>query len=355
MAPQPATYHVRQTYQENYERADLQPEAFPRPAHRPCELDLFGLPLASRLGIFSGPLLNTDWLLQYAGLGWDVLVYKTVRSGFKAAHPLPNCALITETEPLALQSTRRPAFLTGSILWEKAQPPQLSMTNSFGMPSKTPAEWMPDIKKARAGLGQGQIVLVSVVGESVEDYVSTARMAKAAGAHGVELNLSCPNVCGREGSLFLDAEGSGELCRAVGQALEETPLVVKIGYVEDGAHLDRLLTQVCPFVQAVSGINTVPMDVLTPAGEPILGPDRQRAGICGDIIRDCGLHFARRVADWREKRHARFKLLAGGGIMRPEHVEEYLSAGADVAMTATIVMFNPQLAHEYQAYRKASV
>src|SRR5262245_21595180 len=49
-----------------------------------------GLRVGSPLGVPAGPLLNGRWLLYYASLGFDVLTYKTVRSGPRECYPLPN-------------------------------------------------------------------------------------------------------------------------------------------------------------------------------------------------------------------------------------------------------------------------
>src|SRR5262245_3560124 len=81
-------YDICQTYDWNYEHA---PEA----THVPVpdvggEWTFCGLPVASPLGIAAGPLLNSRWLLYYASLGFDVLTYKTVRSGHRECYPLPN-------------------------------------------------------------------------------------------------------------------------------------------------------------------------------------------------------------------------------------------------------------------------
>ena len=56
----------------------------------PGTWDFCGLPVDSPLGIPAGPLLNSRWILYYAGLGFSVLTYKTVRSAFRASYERPN-------------------------------------------------------------------------------------------------------------------------------------------------------------------------------------------------------------------------------------------------------------------------
>ncbi|NJP03918.1 hypothetical protein HC823_01450 [Candidatus Gracilibacteria bacterium] len=55
---------------------------------------LFNFEINSRLGVPAGPLLNSHWCDIYAQLGFDLPVYKTVRSIERACHPNPNCIFL---------------------------------------------------------------------------------------------------------------------------------------------------------------------------------------------------------------------------------------------------------------------
>src|SRR5687768_6242035 len=81
-------YDPAQTYAWNYEHAPA-PVVIDEPSV-PGQWDFCGLPVPSPLGVAAGPLLNGRWVLYYASLGFDVLTYKTVRSGERASYPLPN-------------------------------------------------------------------------------------------------------------------------------------------------------------------------------------------------------------------------------------------------------------------------
>lgn len=344
------TYRFDQSYDFNYEEGP-RPLAVPvrPPAPSAISIPGLGIKVRSRLGVFSGPLLNSQWVELYARLGFDVLAYKTVRSVSWPSHPWPNCAYIPHRGQLAPHLPDRPAALTATVEWP-GDAPVVSMTNSYGMPSRPPVVWMRDVSRARASLEEGQLLIVSVVGRDLEDYATTARLAREAGAAAVEINLSCPNVVTCEGSIYTDPVTSRDLCRLVRQSLSDTPLIIKVGYIESDALLHALLESVAPYVQGVSGINTVPMTILGAEGAPLLGEGRAVAGVCGDVIRTCGLDFARRLCDWRRRHGAAFGVLAGGGIMTPEHVDQYLAAGVDVAMVATAALTNPTLAWQHHTH-----
>ena len=87
MDPLP-TYDRTKTYQWNYDHAPAIQSA--EIAEVPGDFKFCGLPVDSPLGVPSGPLLNGKWCLYYASLGFDVVTYKTVRSGARLCYDLPN-------------------------------------------------------------------------------------------------------------------------------------------------------------------------------------------------------------------------------------------------------------------------
>ncbi len=50
----------------------------------------------------------------------------------------------------------------------------------------------------------------------------------------------------------------------------------------------------------------------------------------------------------------KFEIIGVGGVMKPEHVAEYLLAGANHVQSATATMWNPYLGYELQEYLKNS-
>ena len=60
-------------------------------------------------------------------------------------------------------------------------------------------------------------------------------------------------------------------------------------------------------------------------------------------------HFIRDAAKIIAEQKLDLTLLGCGGIMRAEHFDDFLEAGAQVAMSATGFMWDPYLAMRYHA------
>jgi dihydroorotate dehydrogenase (NAD+) catalytic subunit len=144
-------YDITRSYEWNYDHAPTVESIEVKSIDG--EWSFCGRPVASPLGIPAGPLLNGRWVLYYAGLGFDVLTYKTVRSSVRACFPRPNL-LPVRTPSLHGGETDLPVHLAMEGSWAV----------SFGMPSTSPDVWRRDVELARQQLRSDQILVVSVVG-----------------------------------------------------------------------------------------------------------------------------------------------------------------------------------------------
>lgn len=398
-----STYDFSSTYRENLERGpgfegELPPlrEALPRPCR------LLDFELGSPFGIPAGLLLDSRWISLYARLGFDLLTYKTVRTRRQESLPFPNCLFVGPEDfeepssgppgraPLAEGRRRASALLEEqaqggrqmlrSLIGEEEGPPvwqlspgalpprlrarlqlqprhlvEITITNSFGMPSRDPSVWQADMERSKSLLQKGQILIASVVGSSdpreglsglTEDYVRCAMLAQEARADIIELNYSCPNSSSKEGALYADPETSSHISGRVQRALRGTPLFLKVGYFPHDEPLDAVVHANAPFVQGIVGINSVKLPVAGPDGEEVL-PGRSESGICGAGIRRCGLDFVGKVAEIRKRERYDFVLVGVGGVMTPRDIERYLALGADAVQSCTGAMWNPYLAQEW--------
>ncbi|MBI3471950.1 MAG: dihydroorotate dehydrogenase [Candidatus Solibacter usitatus] len=328
-------YDIRQSYDWNYAHA---PEVPPDVAVPDCPGDwnFCGIATRSPLGIPAGPLLNSRWIHYYAGLGFDVLTYKTVRSGARACYEPPNL--------LPVES----AALGGEGRAVTAAADSRSWAISFGMPSKDPAVWRADVERARRGLGPGQVLVVSVVaspqpGWTLEqvaaDFAQCARWAAGAGAQTVEANLSCPNVCTQEADLFLSAEASGLIARAVREAVPQLPLILKIGLFQNRPQAEALVQAVAPYATALSTTNSITATVRSPDGQALFGGLRR--GIGGAAIAGRCLEELRMLAAVIRERRSPLRLIAVGGVSTAEDVRLRLEAGAHHVQMATAAMLDP--------------
>ena len=219
----------------------------PHPSHT-----FLGYTLNSPLGIPAGLLLDSKWIELYARLGYDILVYKTVRSRQYPVHPWPNC-LFVKTE--MLQPHHLPPKVLAPRNWEPPSPRGVTITNSFGMPSLSPEGWQEDVERALGHIREGQLLVVSGVGtlensqeKLVQDFVRVASMIKETGAAMVELNFSCPNTAEGEGAIYTDPELASWIVREVSRILAGTPLLIKVGLLL-GDQLRETLKALAPWVQ----------------------------------------------------------------------------------------------------------
>jgi dihydroorotate dehydrogenase (NAD+) catalytic subunit len=343
------TYDIYRSYEANYQEGPFIKEK--APPRRILRKERFlGFEVNSRLGIPAGPLLNARWILAYAELGFDLPIYKTVRTRATPSHPDPNCMFLKLNGQIKDEDFGKRLVAT---MDPPSVPEEISITNSFGMPSRAPEIWQADIQKAKAGLGEGQVLIVSVVGTPGEkdlaaDYAKAARLAAEAGAPIIEINLSCPNVVTGEGSVYTDPVFSSEVSKAVKRAIGAVPLIIKIGYVADSNRLAQVVKANASHVDGIAGINTLSFEVVNAEGTSALpGPGRLRSGVCGSAIRGCAMRQAARIVDLKQNEKYDFAVVGVGGVMTTDHIRDFFNLGVDAVMSATGAMWDPFLAYKY--------
>eukprot|EP01112_Ceratiomyxa_fruticulosa_P006202 TRINITY_DN16991_c0_g1_i1.p1 TRINITY_DN16991_c0_g1~~TRINITY_DN16991_c0_g1_i1.p1 ORF type:complete len:442 (+),score=88.84 TRINITY_DN16991_c0_g1_i1:135-1328(+) len=358
----PPIYDSDQTYAINAERGPFLPKDFiiPERPHVPKDkwIDFLGFKISSPIGIPAGPLLNSRWTTFSAKVGFDVITYKTIRSVPREGHPLPNVMYID-----TLGSLTPERF--GEVLHTKKSTPSdisdIAITNSFGMPSRDREYLKEDIKKAREGIKEGQVLIVSVVGsvgggcsnkeegsnDFFDDYVNTAVFAVQCGAQMIEANFSCPNVVTGEGKIYSNPSSVFEISSRMVKELNKTntPLIIKVGVFDSEILMRQVFHQaVLAGVKGICGINTLSMKVVGDDGQPALGKGREVSGICGAPIRQVAVQWTKTARKIIDEEKLPLALLSCGGAMNEDHLDEFLSAGADVVLTATGMMWDPLLA-----------
>jgi len=335
-----AGYQWDKSYEQNYRHVPIMARSLEVP---PCPGDwsFCGRKVASPLGIAAGPLLNGDWILYYAALGFDVLTYKTVRSKARACYELPNL------QPVAVDQVTR----AGSVLSAAAKM-QGSWAVSFGMPSQPPEVWRKDVERTRQQLPAGKLLSVSVVATAeadwsidqvADDYALCARWAVQSGADAVECNFSCPNVQSCDGQLYQQPALAGLVAQRVRESIgRQIPLLVKVGYLEDAACIAELCRGLAPHVDALVMTNCIPARVKDAAGESLFGGESR--GIGGSAIRTASVLQVRRFAEAIESQGLPLTLIGVGVIATADHVRQYLAAGAESVQLATAAMLDPTVA-----------
>lgn len=346
-------YDISRSYLENAEEGPFFTAPIPLRAVPPQNewVDFLGFRVASPLGVPAGPLLNARWTTLAGKLGFDIVTYKTIRSRAHPAHPPPNMVYVKTDRFL------QPSEEGGELQMTRALPQNhdtLALTNSFGIPSRDEAYLQDDIARALSTLAPYQVLIVSVVGtprsgeDFVEDFVVAAQIAVSAGAKIIEADFSCPNVLTCEGSIHTNAEAVFKITSRMKKAFPTVPLIIKVGVITEESVLSKVLVGAARAgAAAVCGINTLSMKVVDEHGQSALGEGRLRSGVCGGPIRLAALDFiekARRVID---KEKLPLVLMATGGVTQYPHFDLFFKQGADVALSATGMMWDPYLALRY--------
>ena len=333
-------YDRHQSYQWNYDHAPAVVELPVEPIAG--EWTFCGKPVASPLGMPAGPLLNGRWILYYAALGFDVLTYKTVRSGPRPCYELPNLQPV-ETGWLRGDETEVPG----------CEPMQGSWAVSFGMPSQDPESWRRDIEWTREQLPEQKLLSVSVVAtiqegwtieDTADDYARCAKWAAESGADCIETNFSCPNVSTADGQLYQVPADAAVVAGRVREAIGELPYVIKIGHMPEPDRARELLGAVSAHVDGIAMTNSVATTVRMPDGEVLF--DGQCRGICGRATLEASLEQTRMFAGLVDQAGLGLSLVGVGGASSASDVRAYLDAGAEAVHIATAAMVNPLTAQQ---------
>lgn len=339
-------YDVSRTWEANAESGPFLASPTTPVPETPMKTFL-GLPVRSRLGIAAGLLLNGRWVRAYAERGFDLLTYKTVRSAARPCHPMPNWVWIDDSGNVS-----GPVVATGAIPGDLTR---LSSAVCFGMPSMHPEHWRSDVRSTVSALRPGQLLIVSVVGtprasgsieDLAEDFARCATWAAEAGAPVIEANLSCPNVCSSEGTLYLDADATHRVVRRIRDAIGRVPLLVKIGVLPGDVARQRFLDSVSGLVDGITLVNCIARPVLHPDGSPVFGEGFRTVGVLGRTLHEPSVVAVASLRQALDRRGLRLALVAVGGASTREDIADFFGVGADAVLCGSSPMYLPDLAIE---------
>lgn len=344
----PPIYDTKKTFDQNYREGPYNAwahaeriEVVGEPEHT-----FFGHPVYEPFGVSAGPIFNSRYAKGALNMGFDILVYKTVRSREKPVHPWPNFL------PLELSGDYEEGDVVARDNQEYTEP--LAAANSFGVPSVDPSVWIDDMKLVNGMMRKGQVSICAFEGTNwgegaaayIEDHVKAAKMVLSTNPRVVEMNTSCPNE-GTTSLLCYDIDRMYEITSRVKEVLGSTPLVVKIGYFPDETLLRHFVERIGPVVDGIAAINTMGARVVTAGGQQAFpGAGRAFAGVCGSPIKWAGLDMVKRLKWLREAMGVSYTIIGIGGVTKPVDYHHYRAAGADAVLAATGVIWNPYLAQE---------
>lgn len=349
-------YDPQKSYEENFEQgpfgafADLRyAEGYGEASGREAQYDFLGFKVNSPFGIPAGPLINGKFVQAALDKGFDIVTYKTVRTEKYPCYPWPNILSLNVPNGLTFDQDNM------KLLANRNFKEPLSITNSFGVPSRDREFWQKEIAKLVKNTRPGQIIVgafqgTKKKGQSEEEYINDFRLGaellKQTGVKVVEVNLSCPNE-GTDNFLCYDVRRSVKVVKAIKGETGNTPLIIKISYYKDKQALYNFVKEIGFLVQGISVINTIIAEIVDEKGKQALpGEGRSQSGVCGYAIKWAGLDMVKRLKKLREELGLSYTIVGVGGVMNADDFFEYRDAGADIVMSATGAMWNPYLAKE---------
>ena len=226
-------------------------------------------------------------LRRAMGLGFGAVTTKSITLGPRPGHPQPNLVRI-----------------------ETSAGPGLINCNGFQNPG------LGAYRAALPSLPHRVPLIVSVTGETVEEYVTLVRELGALGDL-VEVNISSPNTA----LVYQWSQKPGELAALfeVVRAATTKPLIVKLSPDFSEANEDAIIPAALEH-----GIRIVNYGNTSRVKEPRLS--QGAGGLSGPAIFPGTLDNARRI---RRRFGDNLQLIATGGIDAPEKALSLLQAGAD--------------------------
>lgn len=316
------------------------------------QLDFLGETVFTPFGIPAGPLVNGRFVKAALDKGFDIPVYKTVRTRKYKCAPWPNVLAVK------VEGDLTPEKGAQGLIADHNYTQPLAITNSFGVPSFDPDFWQKDMKEAVEYAKPGQVVVGSFQGTTnadgnvkayIQDFADAARLVKETGAKILEVNLSCPNE-GTAHLLCFDVERTQHVVSAIKDEIGDTPLIIKIAYFKEQEQLIKLIDTVGKLVQGISAINTIPSKIIDKDGKQALpGEGRAISGVCGAPIKWAGIAMVERLKRLCEENDLAYTIIGVGGVTTKEDYEDFREAGADAVMSATGAMWNPLLAQEIKS------
>lgn len=268
----------------------------------------------------AGIALNSKYIQLFSDLGYEWITYKTVRSYEKEPLPFPNI----------LAKINNKWKLPTNVSWSDIQNIE-AITNSYNMPSKHPVFWVKDVDIAKKNLRLNQKLVLSFVGDDLEDIIKTSDLANQTSTDYLEADLSCPNDIPL---IYQNIKLTAEIVKNLNI---NKPLIIKVGAWNSYGEVREFCENIGEHVYGIEAINGVKEEGF----EKLLG--RSESGTCGPVIFKTALKNIQWLNEAREELGMNFKIFGIGGIHNEETSEKMFEGGADVVGAVTYALLDPEL------------
>lgn len=229
----------------------------------------------------------------------------------------------------------RPMF---TILHKKSYPYCFS-NYSIGFASNdSPDKWLVEVEKGRKWADKFQGVLIGSIfsAKSLEAWINLARKIESAGAHMIELDLSCPNVFGT-GSGIDEGKKPETVAKIAGEVARHVsiPVFSKLtSEATDPVEVAHKIKQMGG--HGVTIMNRSPaLDIDIETGRPLLAGGF--SGLGGPWMRPFMLKWVARVS-----KEVGIPVSATNGIWGWKDVVKAIMCGACTVQTCTAILFSKQ-------------
>jgi dihydroorotate dehydrogenase (NAD+) catalytic subunit len=201
------------------------------------------------------------------------------------------------------------------------------LINAMGLPNPGINEFVKEIREAK---NFGVPVIVSVYGFLAEEYAKVAKKAVGAGAHAVELNVSCPHVKETGSEIGQNPEILAEVVRKVKAAVMQKPVFVKLSpNVTNITEIAEVAANAG--ADALTAINTVKaMTIDIETTMPILS--NKTGGLSGRAIKPIAVRCVYEIY-----KRVKVPIIGCGGITNWHDAVEFLLAGATAIQIGTAI------------------
>ncbi|XP_048353497.1 dihydropyrimidine dehydrogenase [NADP(+)] [Sphaerodactylus townsendi] len=285
-------------------------------------VEMAGLKFANPFGLASAtPTTSSPMIRRAFEAGWGFALTKTFSL---------DKDIVTNVSPRIIRGTT-----SGPIFG----PGQGSFLNIELISEKTAAYWCKSITELKMDFPDKIVIASIMCSYNKDDWTELSKMAEAAGADALELNLSCPHGMGERGmglACGQDPELVRNICRWVRQAVQIpffaklTPNVTNIVNIAVAAQQGG--------ADGVTATNTVSgLMGLRADGRPWpavgLGKKTTFGGVSGNAIRPIVLRAVSAIASAIPG----FPILATGGIDSAESGLQFLHSGASVLQVCSAI------------------
>lgn len=225
----------------------------------------------------------------------------------------------------------RPRF---TILYKKGWPHCFSNYSCEFLATYTPEDWVNELKEVKRYCRKNNTILIgSVAGKDIEDWVKLSKMVMEAGVDIIELNFGCPHPKGLKMGFELgrDAKICADIVKSV-KSSANIPIFAKltpegVDVVEVAKELEKA------GVDGITAINRYPaLDIDIESGRPLL--HSTFAGVGGPWMLPITLKWIAKLA-----MEIKIPISATNGIWTWQDVVKCIMCGASTVQTCTAIMY----------------